>query len=64
LFQGAVLFTIVTIILAEETWGQHATPSLPLVFALNLPWLTYPLFIWYRFRMEHPFTQSKKKKQR
>lgn len=56
---GSVLMTNVVIILGEEVAGPHATPYLPFVFALNLPWLVMPaLVIWRMYRPEHPFTRE------
>ena len=46
----------VTVILGEEFAGPHATSHLPLVIALNLPWLLVPIFLTLRMWKEHPFT--------
>jgi hypothetical protein len=57
IFYSGMMFADVFIILGEEAAGPHATPHLPLVLGLNLPWLLMPLFLTYRLRAEHPFTQ-------
>ncbi|KAJ4456006.1 putative integral membrane protein [Paratrimastix pyriformis] len=49
----------VSVILAEETWGPHATPNLPVVLALNAPWLTFPFLMLARLCIpETPFGKS------
>jgi hypothetical protein len=55
-FYGGMMFADVFIILGEEIAGPHASPHLPLVLALNLPWLLVPLLLVLRLRNEHPFT--------
>jgi hypothetical protein len=56
---ASVMLTNVTIILAEEAFGQYATPQLPMVLLANLAWLTMPLLMLARMaRSEHPFTTS------
>ncbi|MBF6595481.1 MAG: DUF2781 domain-containing protein [Thermaceae bacterium] len=53
---SSVMMTNVTIILGEEVAGAHATPHLPLVLALNAPWLLFPLYILLRmWSHERPF---------
>jgi hypothetical protein len=55
---ASVLMTNVTIILFEEVAGPSATPQLPLVILLNLPWLLVPIAALIRmWRNEHPFTE-------
>jgi hypothetical protein len=55
---ASVLMTNVTIILFEEVAGPSATPQLPLVLLLNLPWLLVPIAALIRmWRSEHPFTE-------
>jgi len=55
---GSMLITNVLIILSEEIHGPHATPQLPTVLALNLPWLLLPMFVIYKMaKNEHPFTR-------
>lgn len=54
-FYSGMMFMGVSIILGEEIAGTHATPHLPLVLALNLPWLLTPIFLTLRLRKEHPF---------
>jgi hypothetical protein len=55
---ASVLMTNVTIILFEEVAGPSATPQLPLVILLNLPWLLVPIAALFRmWRNEHPFTE-------
>jgi len=55
IFYSGMMFMGVTVILGEEAAGPHATPHLPIVFALNLPWLLMPIFLTLRLRREHPF---------
>ena len=56
---ASVLMTNVTIILFEEVAGPSATPQLPLVILLNLPWLLVPIAALIRmWRNEHPFTET------
>ncbi len=56
LLYAAMLFTNVVIILFEEAFGEHPTPQLPVVLALNLPYLLVPIQIVYRMaRSPHPF---------
>jgi len=53
-----MMFMGVTVILGEEFAGPYATPYLPLVLVLNLPWLLMPIFLTFRLRKEHPFTRE------
>ncbi|MFI5273285.1 MAG: hypothetical protein ACHQ4H_09680 [Ktedonobacterales bacterium] len=47
----------VTVILAEERYGPHATPQFGMVLLANLPWLLLPLAVIVRMaRGDHPFT--------
>ncbi|HLY30331.1 MAG TPA: emopamil-binding family protein [Ktedonobacterales bacterium] len=56
---GAMLFTVVVIILGEEFAGANATPHFPIVLLANLPWLVFPIIIIARmWRTEHPFTRA------
>ncbi len=56
---SAMLFTNVAIILAEERFGAYATPQFPLVLALNLPWLLFPLVITARMAWSpEPFSEK------
>ena len=57
-FYSGMMFMGVTIILGEEIAGTHATAHLPLVVALNLPWLLIPIFLTLRLRKEHPFASE------
>jgi hypothetical protein len=57
IFYSGMMFMGVTIILGEEIAGPHATPHLPLVLGLNLPWLLTPIFLTLRMRREHPFAE-------
>lgn len=53
---ASVMITNVTIILGEEVAGAYVTSHLPLVVALNLPWLLFPLYLLYRMGLcERPF---------
>lgn len=54
-FYSGMMFMGVTVILGEEFAGPHATPHLPLVLGLNLPWLLMPILLTWRLRKEHPF---------
>jgi hypothetical protein len=55
--QSSFLIAIVLIILGEETWGEHATPSRLFVYGDNLPWLLFPILVIARmYRSERPFT--------
>jgi hypothetical protein len=58
IFYSGMMFADVFIILGEEVAGPHATPHLPLVLGLNLPWLLMPIFLTLRLRPEHPFTET------
>jgi hypothetical protein len=54
---GAVLFTNVFIILADELWGIHASPHPATVVAANLAWMVMPFVVgWRVLRSPHPFT--------
>ena len=55
-FYSGMMFMGVTVILGEEVAGPHATPHLPLVFGLNLPWLLVPFLLTARLWKEHPFS--------
>ena len=55
LFYSGMMFADVFIILGEEVAGPHATPHLPMVLGLNLPWLLMPILLTFRLRKEHPF---------
>ena len=57
-FYSGMMFMGVTIILGEEIAGPYATPHLPLVLGLNLPWLLTPIFLTLRLRKEHPFASE------
>ncbi len=57
IFYCGMMFADVFIILGEEIAGPHATPHLPLVLALNLPWLLMPILLAFRLRSEHPFAR-------
>jgi hypothetical protein len=54
-FYSGMMFADVFIILGEEIAGPHATPHLPAVLALNLPWLLMPVLLVYRLWSESPF---------
>lgn len=56
-FYSGMMFMGVTVILGEEIAGHYATPHLPLVLGLNLPWLLMPIFLTLRLRKEHPFAR-------
>lgn len=55
IFYSGMMFADVFIILGEEIAGPHATPHLPIVLLLNLPWLLMPIFLTLRLRKEGPF---------
>jgi hypothetical protein len=48
----------VFIIVGEEIAGPHASPHLPVVLALNLPWLLLPILLTIRLWNEHPFSRE------
>ncbi len=54
IYSGA-MFAGVFIILGEEIAGPNATPHLPIVLLLNLPWLLMPVLVVYRMAREKPF---------
>ena len=56
-FYSGMMFMGVTVILGEEIAGPQATPHLPFVLGLNLPWLLMPILLTLRLRKEHPFAQ-------
>jgi hypothetical protein len=57
IIQASFLIAVVTIILGEETWGEHATPSRLFVYLDNLPWLVFPMIVIARMaRSERPFS--------
>lgn len=61
LIYASMLLTNVLIILGEEIYGEHATPQLPIVLMLNLPWLLFPIYILYRmWRYPQPFEAAEK----
>jgi hypothetical protein len=56
---ASVMLTNVTIILAEEAFGEHRTPQIGVVLLANAAWVLFPLYLIYRLgRSEHPFTQA------
>jgi hypothetical protein len=56
---AGMLLAIVLIILGEEKAGPHASPTFPMVFLANLPWLVFPLIIVARmWRDAPPFTRD------
>ena len=56
---GAMLFTIVFIILSEELFGPYKAPQFGIVLALNAPWLLMPIYIVARmWRSPDPFHES------
>jgi hypothetical protein len=57
IFYGGMMFADVFIILGEEIGGPHATPHLPIVLALNLPWLLVPILLTIRLRKDRPFSE-------
>mmetsp|Transcript_50122 Transcript_50122/g.129007 ORF Transcript_50122/g.129007 Transcript_50122/m.129007 type:complete len:179 (+) Transcript_50122:67-603(+) len=59
---AASITTIVGIILGEEAFGSHPTPSPLLVFCLNVPWFAVPLLLALRLGWSnHPFTRHVEK---
>ena len=58
IFYSGMMFMGVSVILGEEIAEPYATPHLPLVLALNLPWLLMPIFLTLRLRKEHPFAKT------
>jgi hypothetical protein len=49
---SGMMLSNVLIILMEEWSGPHATPNLPFVLAVNLPWLLMPFAMMARMRKE------------
>ena len=60
-FYSGMMFMGVSVILMEEVAGPYATPHLPLVLGLNLPWLLIPFFLTFRLWKEHPFERKPSK---
>jgi hypothetical protein len=59
IIQSSLLIAVVVIILGEETAGEHATPHLAFVYALNAPWLLMPMLVIARmYRAERPFAKT------
>ncbi len=59
---ASVMLTNVTIILFEETVGEHASPELMRVYLANLSWIVFPVIVMYRmWRSEYPFAGEKNK---
>jgi hypothetical protein len=58
IFYSGMMFADVFIILGEEIAGPHASPHLPVVLTLNLPWLLMPIVLTIRLWKEHPFTRE------
>ncbi|CAE7255533.1 Tmem97 [Symbiodinium natans] len=57
---SCVLLTIVSVILAEETFGPHAAPQRSLVLLLNAPWVVEPACLLVRMLLEEkPFGEAK-----
>jgi len=57
---ASVMLTNVTIILFEETAGEHASPELFRVYMANAAWLLFPAIVLYRmWRSADPFSMSK-----
>jgi hypothetical protein len=56
---ASMLFTVTTIIVFEEIYGQYRSPQLPIVLLANAPWILFPIFVAYRMgRSPHPFTRA------
>lgn len=54
---ASVMLTNVTIILFEETMGEHASPELGRVWLANLAWLLFPVLTLYRmWKSPKPFS--------
>lgn len=61
LLYATMLFTNVVIILFEEAFGEHASPQLPVVVAVNLPYLLVPIHLIYRMaRSAQPFALTER----
>jgi hypothetical protein len=53
---ASVMLTNVTIILFEETVGEHASPELMRVYLANLAWVVFPVIVmWRMWRSPFPF---------
>jgi len=56
---ASVMLTVVSVILGEEIFGEHASPHLPAVLAANAPWVGFPLWILVRLsRRPRPFSSG------
>ena len=56
---ASVMLTNVTIILFEETVGEHASPQLARVFLSNAAWIIFPVIVMYRmWRSVTPFAEK------
>jgi emopamil binding protein len=55
LLWSATMLTNVSIILAEEAFGEHRTAQLAVVLLANAAWVAFPLLVLYRMAREEPF---------
>lgn len=53
---ASVMLTNVTVVLFEELLGPYATPARGIVLMANLPWLSFPLLMFWRMRRARPFS--------
>ncbi len=61
---ASVMITNVTIILFEETVGEHATPELMRVYIANLCWLVFPIIVLFRmWNTAYPFAAKSNQKE-
>lgn len=54
---GSFLIVIISCIMAEELFGIHKTPNVPMMVMANLPWAVFPVLILLRNLKPHPFTR-------
>ncbi|MBN1531829.1 MAG: DUF2781 domain-containing protein [Spirochaetes bacterium] len=58
---AGLMIANVTIIMSEEYFGPHATPTPLAVTLANLPWFLFPVLLTARMWLrEHPFTRERR----
>lgn len=55
---ASVMLSGVAVILAEELFGNYATPNRPIVLLANAPWVVIPLYILIRNSLRDPLFTS------
>jgi len=48
LLWAATMLTVVSVILGEEAFGEHATPHLAIVLLANAAWVGFPILVGFR----------------